>query len=75
MDMIEGMDKVRGTHTSMGFVPYLERNGVAMPIQIEAIGAHSMGKLPKPRIYGSKSVWALPGGGSYISHDPVSIYV
>jgi hypothetical protein len=71
--MIEGL-AVRGTHTAHGFIPYLERNGIAMPIQIEHIGSCSFKKLPKPRIYGSTSVWAIPGGGSYTHRELFPIF-
>lgn len=73
MVMIEGELKKTGTNTSRGFVHHLERNGVRMPIQIERPGNYSFGKFPEPRIYGETSVWATPGGGSYIHREAIRI--
>jgi len=72
MVMIEG-EKVRGTQTCIGFIPHLELFGMRMPIQVEHCGPLSYTKLPKPRVYGTSSVWALPGGLSYVHREPVKV--
>ncbi len=70
MVMMEG-EKAGGTVTTMGFIPHLERFGYQLPIQVEFNPRRSMNQTPAPRIRGNMSSWALPGGGRYLSFEPV----
>ncbi len=68
-----------GTRTARGFVPYLTHpeTGIRMPIQVQirstGDGQPVAAAPAEPCIHDGVSYWALPGGLTYVSREPVQI--
>lgn len=55
-----------GTRTSRGLIPNLHHNGVTMPVKVRPY-KNRPDDLPMPVVRDGHLVFALPGGGEYIS--------
>lgn len=62
---------IGGTVTSEGFIPYLPYEGYLLPVKLDIPGRLPVAEMKRPlpplRRKGHL-VFALPGGGEYVSH-------
>ena len=56
-----------GTVTTKGFIKHLKRNGIAMPVKVRPCKTCTGNPRPPSVDMNGFIVFALPGGGSYIS--------
>lgn len=55
---------MKGTNTTMGFIPNLHHNGIELVAKLDI--TNTAAKIHDPIIYKGRVIYAMPGGGEFV---------